>query len=67
VEGDTLLYNVYHVMEARDARNPGGARALADFFVSAAAQEMIGRFGVRRFGRALFVPDALEGLVPAHR
>jgi tungstate transport system substrate-binding protein len=67
VEGDTLLYNVYHVMEARDARNPRGARALADFFVSASAQELIGKFGRSRFGRALFVPDALESLVPPNR
>ena len=56
VEGDSLFYNVYHVMETRIARP--GARALADFFVSAEAQEVIGRFGVRRFGRQLFVPDA---------
>lgn len=56
VEGDSLFYNVYHVMETRSARP--GARAPADFFVSAAAQELIGRFGVERFGRQLFVPDA---------
>lgn len=57
VEGDTLLYNVYHVMEVPDA-GPG-ARALADFFVSADAQSFIGRFGSTRFGRPLFVPDAI--------
>ena len=56
VEGDTLFYNVYHVMEVPDAG--AGARALADFFVSAEAQEFIGRFGTTRFGRPLFVPDA---------
>lgn len=56
VEGDSALYNVYHVMEARDA-GPA-ARALADFFVSPDAQRIIGRFGVARFGRPLFVPDA---------
>jgi len=32
VEGDTLFYNVYHVMEVPQAG--AGARALADFFVS---------------------------------
>jgi tungstate transport system substrate-binding protein len=57
VEGDTLLYNVYHVMEVPTA-GPG-ARALADFFVSPEAQAMIGRFGISRFGRQLFVPDAI--------
>ncbi len=56
VEGDTLLYNVYHVMEV--PRAGAGARALADFFVSPEAQELIGRFGTSRFGRPLFVPDA---------
>ena len=58
VEGDTLFYNVYHVMEVPDA-GPG-AQALADFFVSPEAQRLIGRFGVSRFGRPLFVPDALS-------
>jgi tungstate transport system substrate-binding protein len=57
VEGDTLLYNVYHVMEIPSAS--AGARALADFFVSPEAQTFIGKFGTARFGRPLFVPDAL--------
>ncbi|MGE5803573.1 MAG: substrate-binding domain-containing protein [Gemmatimonadota bacterium] len=56
VEGDTLLYNVYHVMEVPNAA--AGARALADFFVSAEAQGFIGRFGTTQFGRPLFIPDA---------
>lgn len=57
VEGDTLLHNTYHVMEVPNAG--AGARALADFFVSRDAQEMIGRYGTSRFGRPLFFPDAL--------
>jgi len=56
VEGDSLLYNVYHVMETPNAG--AGARALADFFVSPEAQALIGRFGTARFGQPLFVPDA---------
>jgi tungstate transport system substrate-binding protein len=56
VEGDTLLYNVYHVMEVPQAS--AAARALADFFVSPEAQGLIGRFGTTRFGRPLFIPDA---------
>lgn len=58
VEGDTLLYNVYHVMEVPRASR--GPRALADFFVSAEAQALIGRFGTSRFGQPLFVPDAVN-------
>jgi len=57
VEGDTLLYNVYHVMEV--PRAGPEARALADFFVSPEAQEFVGKFGTSRFGRPLFIPDAL--------
>jgi len=56
VEGDTLLYNVYHVMEAR--QGGAGARALAEFFVSADAQAIIAEFGKARFGQPLFIPDA---------
>jgi tungstate transport system substrate-binding protein len=56
VEGDTLLYNVYHVMETPQAGV--AARALADFFVSPGAQELIGKFGMGRFHQALFIPDA---------
>jgi tungstate transport system substrate-binding protein len=56
VEGDSLLYNVYHVMEV--PRAGAGPRALADFFVSPEAQQFIGAFGVSRFGRPLFIPDA---------
>jgi len=63
VEGDTLLYNVYHVMEVPNAA--AAARALADFFVSPPAQEFIGKFGTTRFGRPLFVPDA-GGAVLSH-
>ena len=56
VEGDTVLYNVYHVMEVPNAE--AGARALGDFFVSPEAQAFIGTFGTTRFGRPLFIPDA---------
>jgi tungstate transport system substrate-binding protein len=57
VEGDSLLLNIYHVMEVPNARPE--SRALADFFVSREAQEFIGKFGKSRFGTALFVPGAL--------
>src|SRR6266508_3411341 len=61
-EGDTLLYNVYHVMEVNPRNAPrlnvAGGRALADFFVSPEAQALIAEFGRSRFGQSLFVPDA---------
>jgi tungstate transport system substrate-binding protein len=62
VEGDSSLYNVYHVLEV-DPRNAprvnaAGARAFGEFLVGAEAQAIIGAFGKTRFGRALFVPDA---------
>lgn len=55
-EGDTLFYNVYHVMEVPNAA--AGPRALADFLVSPEAQQFIGKFGTTRFGSPLFIPDA---------
>ena len=56
VDGDTLFYNVYHVMETPHAG--AGPRALADFFVSTEGQAIVSRFGVSKFGKALFTPDA---------
>src|SRR6266702_6377473 len=62
VEGDSLLYNVYHVLELNPAKaarvNLAGGRALADFFVAPETQELIAGFGKARFGQSLFVPDA---------
>jgi tungstate transport system substrate-binding protein len=62
VEGDDLLYNVYHVLELNPKTAPranlAGGRALADFFVAAETQRLIGAFGKAQFGRGLFVPDA---------
>jgi len=62
VEGDPLLYNVYHVMEVNPRNSPrgntAGARALAAFFVSPEAQAMIAEFGKASFGQVLFIPDA---------
>ncbi len=64
VEGDTLLYNVYHVLEPNPGNAPAGrinlrgGRALAEFFVAAETQNLIEAFGKARFGRSLFVPDA---------
>jgi tungstate transport system substrate-binding protein len=58
VEGDPRLRNQYSVIVVRDASNLEGARAFAEWMTSTAGQEAIGAFGVERFGRALFVPNA---------
>lgn len=62
VEGDTLLFNVYHVLEVNPRNAPRvnvrGGRALADFFVAPETQALIAAFGRARFGLSLFVPDA---------
>jgi tungstate transport system substrate-binding protein len=62
VVGDSLLYNVYHVLELNPGNasrvNAGGGRALADFLVAPETQALIGEFGRARFGQSLFVPDA---------
>ena len=62
VEGDSQLYSVYHVLELNPKNAPRvnvqGGRVLADFFVAADTQRLIGQFGKARFGRSLFVPDA---------
>ena len=62
LEGDAKLLNVYHVIEVNPARwpkvNAPAARAFADFMVSKKVQEIIGRFGVDKFGAPLFFPDA---------
>lgn len=62
VEGDSLFYNVYHVLELNPKNAPRinvtGGKAFADFMVSPETQKLIGQFGKSRFGRSLFVPDA---------
>ena len=62
VEGDRRLRNIYSVMETNPANGPrvnaAGGRAFADFMVSRDAQEIVRAFGVGRYGRPLFVPNA---------
>jgi len=62
VEGDRRLRNIYSVMETNPANGPrvnaAGGRAFADFMVSRDAQEIVRVFGVGRYGRPLFVPNA---------
>ena len=62
VEGDNALLNVYHVIRVNPEKwpkvNQEGAKAFADFLVSKTGQDLIGKFGVDKFGQALFTPDA---------
>jgi tungstate transport system substrate-binding protein len=62
VEGDAKLLNIYHVIEVNPAKwpkvNAAGAKAFADFIVAKKGQELIGKFGVDKFGAPLFFPDA---------
>jgi len=62
VEGDAKLLNVYHVIELNTVKwpkiNAAGGKAFADFMVSKKVQELIGHFGVEKFGSPLFFPDA---------
>jgi tungstate transport system substrate-binding protein len=62
VEGDGKLLNIYHVIELNTVKwpkvNAVGGKAFADFMVAKKSQEIIGRFGVEKFGAPLFFPDA---------
>jgi tungstate transport system substrate-binding protein len=62
VHGDASLLNIYHVIGVNPARwsrvNAAGATAFSDFILSAAGQDLIGAFGLDRYGMQLFVPDA---------
>jgi len=61
-EGDSILLNIYHVIEVNPAKwlrvNASGAKAFADFMVSEQTQTIIKTFGADRFGSPLFFPDA---------
>jgi tungstate transport system substrate-binding protein len=62
VQGDRVLLNIYSVLEVNPANgtrvNVAGGKAFAEFMVSPAIQKIIQRFGVDKFGEALFVPVA---------
>jgi len=61
-EGDKTLLNIYHVMQVNPEKfskvNAEGAKAFVDFMVSPETQQMIGKFGVDKYGQPLFFPDA---------
>lgn len=61
-EGDKSLLNVYHVIDVNPAKwpkvNAAGAKAFSDFMVAKDTQDVIGKFGVDKYGSPLFFPDA---------
>ncbi|RPI95613.1 MAG: tungsten ABC transporter substrate-binding protein [Spirochaetales bacterium] len=63
-EGDRDLLNIYHVIEVNEAKwpkvNAAGAKAFADFMVSAGAQRLVKKYGVAKYGAPLFFPDAVK-------
>ena len=62
VEGDNSLLNVYHVITVNPDKwsqvNYNGAIAFLKFMTEPSTQEVIGKFGVDKFGQQLFIPDA---------
>lgn len=62
VEHDTLLRNVYSVMEVNPANGPrvnaAGGKAFAAWILSPQTQAVIKTFGVEKYGQPLFVPIA---------
>jgi tungstate transport system substrate-binding protein len=61
-EGDVALMNIYHVITVNPDKWPNtnyvGAKAFADWMVSADTQKVIADFGVDKYGQALFIADA---------
>ncbi len=62
VEGDAILFNVYHILEVNPTKwpkvNAQGAKAFANFLVSQETQELIRTFRIDQFGEPLFLPAA---------
>jgi tungstate transport system substrate-binding protein len=64
VEKDTSLLNVYHVITVNPDKWPKvnytGAMAFAKWITDPATQDVIGKFGVDKYGQQLFIPDATK-------
>jgi tungstate transport system substrate-binding protein len=62
VEGDNALLNVYHAITVNPDKWPTvnyeGAIAFLNFMTAASTQDVIGQFGVDKYGQQLFIPDA---------
>lgn len=60
-EGDAGLRNQYGVLVVAGAMQQDAAAVFADWITSEAGQEVIAGFGVEKYGRQLFVPNASGG------
>lgn len=64
VEGNKTLLNIYHVITVNPDKWPKvnyeGAMVFMKFMTDPATQEVIGKFGVDKFGQPLFFPDATK-------
>ena len=59
VEGDKALFNQYHVITCKAAKNVQGANDFMNWIVSADVQQnVIAKFGTDKYGQALFIPNA---------
>lgn len=62
LEGNKALLNVYHAITVNPAKsseiNYEAALAFAKFLTDPATQEVIGQFGMDKYGQPLFYPDA---------
>jgi tungstate transport system substrate-binding protein len=63
LEGDSALFNVYHVIvvnpEKHSKVNAQAARDFAAFIISSGTQAIIRDFGTDEYGEPLFVPEVL--------
>jgi tungstate transport system substrate-binding protein len=57
-EGDKGLLNQYGVIVVTGAKNEAGGQAFFDWILSAAGQDVIGKYGVEKYGQQLFIPNA---------
>ena len=59
VEGDKALFNQYHVITCKAAKNMQGANDFMNWIISPDVQQnIIGTYGVDKYGQALFIPNA---------
>lgn len=61
-QGEKSLLNIYHVITVNPDLHPNinyaGAKAFADWIVSADVQKVIASYGIDKYGEQLFFPDA---------
>ncbi len=59
---DSNLMNIYHVIQVNPTKfkniNGPGGRAFVVFMIDPAIQDMIGKYGVDKYGEVLFFADA---------